>query len=121
MAHILIAEDDPSMRQFLTTALIRAHHTIVAVGDGLEALAALEKDKDCTFDLLLADIVMPGMDGIALSQKALELCPHLKVMFITGFAGMAMEAKVRTQSMPVVAKPFHLRDLVGQVERLLVA
>ncbi|HBG94101.1 MAG TPA: response regulator [Chromatiaceae bacterium] len=119
MAHILVAEDDASMRQFLSAALARAGHSVVVAEDGLAALAALE--ADARFDLLLADIVMPGMDGIALSQKAQALVPGLKVMFITGFSGMAVEAHARAQPVPVVAKPFHLRDLVGHVERLLAA
>jgi two-component system, cell cycle response regulator CpdR len=122
MAKILLAEDDAAMRQFLAGALERAGHEVTQAGDGLQALAAVE---DADYDLLLADIVMPGMDGIALSERAGVLQPNLKVMFITGFAGMAAQAartpRARARPAPVVAKPFHLRDLVGQVERVLAA
>lgn len=122
MARILLAEDEAAMRQFLASALERAGHEVTQAGDGLQALEALEAGA---FDLLLADIVMPGMDGIALSERAGMLHPDLKVMFITGFAGMAAQAAQRhggpTRRAPVVAKPFHLRDLVGQVERVLAA
>lgn len=120
MAKILLAEDDASMRNFLTMALERAGHEVTAAMDGLDALAVL--DKDASIELLLADIIMPGMDGIELSQLAAKKRPGLKVMFITGFAAVAMgqrnpaHAKAR-----VLSKPFHLRDLVEQVDSILAA
>src|SRR5687768_2131702 len=122
MARILIAEDDSSMRHFLAMALRRAGHHVDACADGLAALNALQQDG-AAFDLLLADIVMPGMDGIDLSRKAVEALPGLKVMFITGFAAVALDRKtdLRPQSARVLSKPFHLRDLVDQVGQLLAA
>lgn len=123
MAHILLAEDDVSMRGFLATALRKAGHEVVEAEDGLAALAFV-KEQGESFDLLLADIVMPGMDGIELSRQAAELLPQLKVMFITGFAAVAMnEAKTHALPTPtrVLSKPFHLRDLVDQVNQLLAA
>ena len=120
MAKILIAEDDSSMRHFLTMALRRAGHEVEAAADGLEALHILEKNTPC--DLLLADIVMPGMDGIELSQKATALRPGLKVMFITGFAAVALGERNPARNIAhVLSKPFHLKDLVDQVQTLLVA
>jgi len=122
MAKILLAEDDASMRGFLAAALEKAGHEVTARVDGLDALNALETGKDGDFDLLLADIVMPGMDGIELAQKAAEMHPSIKVMFITGFAAVAMGARnpARTQAR-VLSKPFHLKDLVDQVNQLLTA
>src|SRR5690606_21287094 len=90
MAKILIAEDDASMRHFLAMALTRAGHEVEAREDGLDGLPALEEENAPAYDLLLADIVMPGMDGIELSQKAVALRPGMKVMFITGFAAVAL-------------------------------
>ncbi len=120
MAKILIAEDDTSMCHFLAMALKRAGHDVEACEDGLTALAALEKETD--FDMLLADIVMPGMDGIELSQKATALLPDLKVMFITGFAAIALgERNPDHNNAHVLSKPFHLKELVDQVETLLAA
>lgn len=120
MAKILVAEDDRSMRDFITLALTKAGHDVTASANGIDALAELERDK--SFELLLSDIVMPGMDGIELSRAATNLCPSLKVMFITGFAAVAMgsQAQVpRTGQSRVLAKPFHLKELVGQVNSLL--
>jgi len=119
MANILLAEDDESMRQFLTLALEKVGHHVTPCADGLIALDAL-RDEGGDFDMLLADIVMPGMDGIELSQKATELYPDLKVMFITGFAAVAMGGAVpAAQHARVLSKPFHLNDLVNQVNELL--
>lgn len=119
MANILLAEDDESMRQFLTLALEKAGHHVTPCEDGLVAINAL-RDEGGDFDMLLADIVMPGMDGIELSHKATELYPDLKVMFITGFAAVMMgQSSPAAQHARVLSKPFHLNDLVNQVNELL--
>lgn len=119
MAHILLAEDDDSMRGFLTLALEKAGHRVTPCADGLAAYKAAE-DLGASVDLLLADIVMPGMDGIELSQRVGKLHPHIKILFITGFSAVAMGAGLsgNTQT-KVLSKPFHLNDLVKQVEDIL--
>ncbi|MCK6417369.1 MAG: response regulator [Alphaproteobacteria bacterium] len=119
MAHILLAEDDYSMRQFLKLALEKAGHRVEACADGLSALAALDGPESP--DLLLTDIVMPGMDGIELAQQAIRKSPALRVMFITGFAAVAMDAQKNYSPAKILSKPFHLNDLVKQVESLLKA
>ncbi len=123
MARILLAEDDDSLRRFLASALRRAGHQVEAVGDGDSALAMLDDAVVPPFDLLLADIVMPGADGIEVSRKATERAPAMKVMFITGFAAIAMNQRARRAETPtkILSKPFHLRDLVDQVDLLLAA
>ncbi len=122
MAHILLAEDDRSMREFLTQALSRAGHSVKSCENGLEAMETLEREGCGDYDLLLTDIVMPGMDGIELAQKATNICPDLKVMFITGFAAVAMGQKNMIEGRSkMLSKPFHLKDLVDQVESLLKA
>ena len=119
MANILLAEDDESMRQFLSLALERAGHFVTACEDGLAAFQALQESGD-EIDLLLADIVMPGMDGIELSQKAGQIHPDLKVMFITGFAAVAIGRNLpNTSHARVLSKPFHLNDLVKQINEIL--
>jgi two-component system cell cycle response regulator CpdR len=117
MAAILLAEDDGSMRQYLKMALEKAGHAVWAVGDGASALDAIENDD---FDLLLADIVMPGIDGIELAHRARERYPDLLVMFITGFAAVALRAQDEFDpDTRVLSKPFHLRDLVHEVDKVL--
>ena len=119
MARILIAEDDETMRRFLARALTSAGHEVIAVADGLDAMPLLSQDS---FDLLLADIVMPGMDGIDLAKLASHQIPALKVMLITGFAAVAVEARnVLVMRAKVLSKPFHLSAPVAEVDKLLAA
>jgi two-component system cell cycle response regulator CpdR len=122
MAKILLAEDDDSMRSFLAKALERAGHEVTACQDGEEGLESLEKAGDDVFDLLLTDIVMPGLDGIELARRAAEIDPSLKIMFITGFAAVALTAGASApQDAKVLSKPFHLRQLVDEVNRVMAA
>eukprot|EP01036_Dinobryon_divergens_P058388 gene58388-77904_t len=87
MKRILLAEDDNDMRQFLTRALKNAGYDVVSFDNGRSAYERLREEP---FSLLLSDIVMPEMDGIELARRATELDPDLKVMFITGFAAVAL-------------------------------
>lgn len=119
MARILLAEDEDALRNFLANALERAGHRVRAFANGLDAMEAVKQDA---FDLLLADVVMPGMDGIELARRAGKRQPDIKVMFITGFAAVAMSARNDAPvSARVLSKPFHLNDLVGQVQDFLAA
>jgi len=116
---ILLAEDDEDMRRFLVKALEKAGYDVVSFGNGLEAY---ERIKEEPFMLLLTDIVMPEMDGIELARKASELDPDLKIMFITGFAAVALNPDNNApKDAKILSKPFHLRDLVDEVERMLAA
>ncbi|MBI3453444.1 MAG: response regulator [Rhodospirillales bacterium] len=118
MARIILAEDDDAMRQFLSTALERAGHEVVSFPDGQTALAGLADHHD----LLIADIVMPGLDGVELARRARARAPSLRVMFITGFAAVVLDSeKPPLPGTAVLSKPFHLRDLVNHVERVLAA
>ena len=119
MAHILLAEDDESLRKFLAAALVKAGHAVTDFGDGGDAYECLKGDS---FDLLLTDIVMPGMDGIELAKRAAELNEGLKIMFITGFAAVALHPSSNTpKQAKVLSKPFHLREIVSEVDRMLAA
>ena len=119
MARILLAEDDEDLRRFLVKALEKAGHTVTSFGEGA---SAFEQVKLETFDLLLTDIVMPEMDGIELARRAAELDPALKIMFITGFAAVALNPDSKApKEAKVLSKPFHLRDLVDEVSRLMAA
>jgi two-component system cell cycle response regulator CpdR len=119
MTRILLAEDDQDMRRFLCKALQNAGHDVVSFDNGRGAYERLREEP---FTLLLTDIVMPEMDGIELARRATELDPDLKVMFITGFAAVALNPESQApKDAKVLSKPFHLKDLVGEVEKLLAA
>jgi two-component system cell cycle response regulator CpdR len=119
MNRILLAEDDNDMRQFLVKALQRAGYDVTSFDNGLSAFQRLREEP---FTLLLTDIVMPEMDGIELARRATELDPDIKVMFITGFAAVALKPDSKAPAnAKILSKPFHLRDLVDQVEQMLAA
>ncbi|MCW1402232.1 response regulator [Novosphingobium sp. MW5] len=115
MIRILLAEDEDAMRTYLARALENAGYEVVAVDRGTAALPLLEEQH---FDLLLSDIVMPEMDGIELAQRCAEVSPETKVMFITGFAAVTLKANREAPQARVLSKPFHLKDLVMEVERV---
>lgn len=115
MIRILLAEDDDAMRTYLARALENAGYAVVAVDRGTAAIPHLQNDS---FDLLLSDIVMPEMDGIELAQKCAEISPATKVMFITGFAAVTLRASREAPQAKVLSKPFHLRDIVMEVQRI---
>jgi two-component system cell cycle response regulator CpdR len=116
MIKILLAEDDDSMRLYLARALERVGYDVTPVDRGTAAMALIESDE--RFDLLLTDIVMPEMDGIELAQKAALVAPDMRVMFITGFAAVALKAGRKAPDAKVLSKPFHLKDLVAEVDRM---
>jgi len=115
MIRILLAEDEDAMRTYLARALENAGYSVEAVDRGTAALPLLEREH---FDLLLSDIVMPEMDGIELAQRCAEVSPDTKVMFITGFAAVTLKASREAPQAKVLSKPFHLRDLVMEVQRV---
>ncbi len=115
MIRILLAEDDQVMREYLTRALERSGYAVAAVDRGTAAIPLLAAE---TFDLLLTDIVMPEMDGIELAQRATEMAPGMRVMFITGFAAVTLKAGEAMPNARILSKPFHLRELVMEVDRL---
>ncbi|HCS69488.1 MAG TPA: response regulator [Rhodospirillaceae bacterium] len=118
MPRILLAEDDDSLRGFLARALERAGFEVRACADGEEAASVLDQD----WDLLLTDIVMPGMDGIEVARLAAARNPALRIMFITGFAAVALAAgESAPAGAKVLSKPIHLREIVAEVERMMAA
>jgi len=119
MSKILLAEDDNDMRRFLVKALQTAGFEVMSYDNGLSAYHRLREEP---FELLLTDIVMPEMDGIELARRASELDPDIKIMFITGFAAVALNPdSTAPKHAKVLSKPFHLRELVNEVHKMLDA
>jgi two-component system cell cycle response regulator CpdR len=116
---ILLAEDDNDMRRFLVKALENAGFEVSSYDNGLSAYPRLREEP---FEMLLTDIVMPEMDGIELARRASELDPDIKIMFITGFAAVALNADSDApKNAKVLSKPVHLRELVSEVNKMLAA
>ncbi|MDJ0894135.1 MAG: response regulator [Alphaproteobacteria bacterium] len=122
MARILVAEDDMAVGEFIRRALTHKGYDVTIVGDGLEALQALSESEDDGFDLLLTDIVMPGLDGIALSQRVRSEHPGLPILMMSGYAAERQRAHdIDAMSHRVIPKPFSLREICEAVTDVLAA
>ena len=120
MARILLAEDEEALRAFVARALAQDGHEVVATADGGEALDVLARDKG-RFDLLLTDIRMPVMDGIALALAAARDYPELMILLMTGYADQRERAHgLDALIHDVIAKPFSLGDIRKAVAEALV-
>ena len=83
------------------------------------ASVALEKIKEHDYAVIILDIRMPEMDGIELARKASELDPTLKIIFITCFAAVTLNTDAAPTDAKVLSKPFHLKELVREIDNLL--
>ena len=119
MTHrILVADDERAVREFVSRALENDGYFVDSVHDGLAALGALAAHS---YDLLLADIVMPGLDGVELALKVAKDYPDVTIVLMTGYA----REKQRTYGLEslidaVVSKPFSLRQICEVVRTSLV-
>ncbi|MCZ0737215.1 response regulator [Phreatobacter sp. AB_2022a] len=121
MARVLVAEDDEPVRVFVRRALEIDGHTVVEAMDGAEALDVLERGKGA-FDLLLTDIRMPLMDGIALALAAAPQFPQLIILLMTGYADQRERAHgLDALVHDVMTKPFSLADIRAKVAEALAA
>jgi two-component system cell cycle response regulator CpdR len=121
MARVLIADDEDSMRSLVARAIAMDGHAIVTAQDGAEALEILTRD-DGAFDLLLTDIQMPVMDGIALALAAARDFPRLTILLMTGFADQRERASgLNAIVYDVVTKPFSVADIRTAVAAALAA
>ena len=119
MAKILVAEDEPSVSEFVRRALDHFGHEVTTAPDGLAALAALATQR---FDLLVSDIVMPGLDGIALALKASKDHPDMKILLMSGYASERQRAhNLEALAHRIIAKPFTLAEICAAVAETLAA
>jgi DNA-binding response OmpR family regulator len=117
MARILVAEDEDSVRSLVVRALELHDHDATGVADGAAALEALAGDA---YDLLLTDIVMPIMDGIALALKASRDYPDMRILMMTGYAEEKRRAhNLDILSHEVISKPFSIDELIAAVNQTL--
>ena len=121
MARILIAEDDEAVRALVARALNQDGHVVTLAADGAEALDRLT-DAQGGFDLLLTDITMPVMDGIALALATARDYPDIVILLMTGYADQRERAHgLDALIHDVLAKPFTLHDLTISVRHALEA
>ena len=117
MARILVVEDVAAVREFVRRALINEGHEVAVAEDGLKGLSILSGGD---FDLLLTDIVMPGLDGIALALKAAKEFPKVRILLMTGYAAERQRAhNLDALIHRVIPKPFSLQEICRVVNEVL--
>ncbi len=119
MARVLVVDDEPDIRDIVSRALRHAGHDVDVASDGAAALERLEQD---TYDLLLTDIVMPIMDGVALALKAGKSWPDMCILMMTGYANERDRAhNLDLLIHDIVVKPFTVDEIILKVDDALQA
>jgi CheY-like chemotaxis protein len=113
---ILLVDDDDDVRAVAAAMLLDAGHTVIEADSGSVALQCLDRDQPHV-DLLIADIAMPGMSGGELARAARLSRPELPILFISGFADLAVPGEGITEM--VLQKPFHAEELNAKVAEAL--
>jgi two-component system cell cycle response regulator CpdR len=115
MAHLLIVEDDPSVRTLAARALESAGHQVTLAEDGEEGLAKIG-ESGRRLDLVVSDIRMPGIDGIEMARSAAQRFPHLRILLMTGYADQRERAaELSGTVLGVLQKPFTLAEIRDRV------
>ena len=121
MARVLVVDDENSMRMLVARAIAMDGHEIVTAADGAEALEILG-GKQGAFDLLLTDIQMPVMDGIALALTAARDFPDLTIVLMTGFADQRERASgLSAIAHDIITKPFSVAGIRNAVAGALAS
>ena len=114
---ILVVDDEPAARTLVTKALVADGYAVVAAEDGMQALDALAKSP---FDMVLTDIVMPGIDGIELALKVAKDFPDTAILLMSGYPDERRRASgLESLFREVIEKPFALADLRTLVRHCL--
>jgi PAS domain S-box-containing protein len=116
---VLLVEDEDAVRALAKRILTEGGYRVSALSQGKDALPLLQ-DPSREFDLLISDVVMPGMRGVELAQRAHELRPELPILMMSGYTTpLEEEDRVAMAEAPLLEKPFSRRDLLGEVRQLL--
>jgi CheY-like chemotaxis protein len=118
MARILLADDDAATRDLVRRALEADGHSVHVTQDGSEALDCVEGAGAQKFDVLVSDVEMPLLDGVALAQRALKQ-PNIRVLLMSGFAEQLDRARALKGHVAVLSKPFTLEEVRTSVRKLL--
>jgi two-component system cell cycle sensor histidine kinase/response regulator CckA len=114
---VLLVEDEDMVRAVAERALVRAGYTVTTASDGDEGLAAIANGGE--FDLVVSDVVMPGMDGPAMVRAIRKVRPELPVLFMSGYAEEQLRSQIDLSDMHFIAKPFSVQQIGDKVARVL--
>ena len=116
---ILIVEDEEPVRIFAARALANKGYQVIEASDGEAAMAMMQDQEGGLVDLLLTDVVMPGMDGPTLAEKARQINPNIKVIMVSGYAEEGFRQQLGNRDIIFLPKPFSLTQLTEEVKRAL--
>jgi two-component system cell cycle sensor histidine kinase/response regulator CckA len=116
---VLLVEDEPMVRSVAERALTRHGYTVITADNGEEALEVISRGEE--IDLLLSDVVMPGMDGPAMVAEARRQRPELKVLFMSGYAEEQLRQSLGVDNAHFLPKPFSVQDLAEAAKKALGA
>ena len=117
-ATILLAEDEPALLRLASHALAENGHTVLPASDGYTAIEMIE--AGARPELLVSDVSMPGMDGVALARAARALCPGLRVLLLSGYSTAALAVDMAAEGWHFLAKPCRADELRTAVAATLV-
>jgi two-component system, cell cycle sensor histidine kinase and response regulator CckA len=115
---VLVVEDAQSLRDLICEALTKFGCTVLSARDGQEALRIV-KQRQTAIDLLLTDVVMPGMNGQALANEIRSLCPGTKILYMTGYSGEFIRTDMLVPGVSLIQKPFTPADLGRKISKML--
>jgi two-component system cell cycle sensor histidine kinase/response regulator CckA len=114
---VLLVEDEPMVRSVAERALTRHGYTVITADNGEDALAVLDKGEP--IDLLISDVVMPGMDGPTMVREARQSRPDLKILFMSGYAEEQLRKSIDIENVAFLPKPFSVTDLAEAARRTM--
>jgi two-component system cell cycle sensor histidine kinase/response regulator CckA len=116
---VLLVEDEPMVRSVAERALTRHGYSVITADNGEDALAILAKNEP--IDLLISDVVMPGMDGPTMVREARQSRPDLKILFMSGYAEEQLRKSIDIENVAFLPKPFSVTDLAEAARRVVMA
>jgi two-component system cell cycle sensor histidine kinase/response regulator CckA len=116
---ILLVEDEPTVRGVAERALTRHGYRVITADNGEDALEILAGGEH--IDLLISDVVMPGMDGPTMAGEARKDRPDLKILFMSGYAEEQLRNSLNVENMSFLPKPFSVQELAEATKRTLAA
>ena len=117
-AIVLVVEDAPPLRDVICEGLSTSGCTVLCARDGQEALRIINEQKSAV-DILLTDVIMPGMNGAALAKEVRSLWPETKILYMTGYSGEFIRADMLTPGVSLIRKPFTSAELGRKIGKML--
>jgi len=116
---VLLVEDEPMVRAVAERALTRHGYQVITADNGEEALEVLARNEPV--DLLISDVVMPGMDGPTMVEQARQTRPDLKILFMSGYAEEQLRNSLDVDNVSFLPKPFSVQELAEAAKRTMAA